>query len=50
VYKELKLKTENLPFVQNRKLLYVLFLKQMPEKIPDDAIIFTPDDVVGALK
>ncbi len=47
---ELKAKTENVPFMQNRKPIYVLFLKQIPVKIPDEIIIITPSDIIAVLK
>lgn len=47
---ELKAKTENVPFMQNRKPIYVLFLKQIPVKIPDEIIIITPSDIITVLK
>jgi len=50
IFHNLKAKARNLPFVQNRKLLYVLFLKRIPEKVPEDAIIVTAGDVVEANK
>jgi len=47
---ELKTKIQNVPFVQNRKVIHVLFLKQMPNKISKEMIIITPADVIAALK
>jgi len=48
VFHNLKAKARNLPFVQNRKLLFVLFLKRIPEKVSEDAIIVTAGDVIEA--
>ena len=47
---ELKAKTKNVPFIQNRKVIHVLFLKQKPNKISKEMIIITPADVIAALK
>ena len=47
---ELKAKTKNVPFIQNRKVIHVLFLKRMPDKIPKEVIIITPADVIAVLK
>lgn len=47
---ELKAKTENAPFIQNRKLIHVLFLKQKPRKISDDMIVITPAEIIAVLK
>jgi len=49
IYNELQSKARNLPFARNREILHALFLKRMPEKIPQDAIIITAKDVVKAL-
>jgi len=47
---ELKVKTENAPFIQNRKPIYVLFLKQRPVQIPNEIMIITPADIIAVLK
>jgi len=47
---ELKKKIQNAPFIQNRKIINVLFLKQRPKIIPKKMIIITPADVITALK
>ncbi|RLD85901.1 MAG: ATP-binding protein, partial [Bacteroidetes bacterium] len=47
---ELKAKTKNLPFIYHQKPVYVLFLKQMPLKIPDEIIIITPSDIIAVLR
>ena len=47
---ELKAKTEKVPFIQNRKIIHVLFLKRMPDKISKEVIIITPADVIAVLK
>lgn len=47
---ELKAKTKNVPFIQNQKIIHVLFLKQMPDKISKEVIIISPADVIAALK
>ena len=47
---ELIAKTENIPFIQNRKLIHVLFLKRMPDKVSKEMIIITPGDIIGVLK
>ena len=50
IWNELKAKTKNIPFVQNRKVIPVLFLKQMPVKTTDEIIIITPADIIAVLK
>ena len=50
VLNELKTKTENLPFIQNRKIIHVLFLKRMPPKKINEVVIISPDDVIAALR
>ena len=47
---ELKAKTKNVPFIQNRKVIHVLFLKRMPDKISKEVIIITSADVIAVLK
>ena len=47
---QLQYKSENLPFVGNRKIVKVLFLKKLPKTRDNDTIILTPADVVNALK
>lgn len=43
---ELKAKVKNAPFIRNQKIIYVLFLKQIPAKTSDEMIIITPDDII----
>ena len=50
IWNELKAKTENAIFIQNRKPMHVLFLKQRPVKTPNDIIIITPADIIAVLK
>ncbi|MEA1898806.1 MAG: ATP-binding protein [Bacteroidota bacterium] len=50
VWNELKLKIENAPFVQNREVLQVLFLKRAPEKKSKEMIFIEPADVIEVLK
>ena len=50
IWNELKAKTENAIFIQNRKSIHVLFLKQRPVKTPNDIIIITPADIIAVLK
>ncbi len=50
IWNELKAKTENAPFIQNRKPIHVLFLKQKPVKTPNDIIIITPADIIAVLQ
>ena len=47
---ELKAKIENAPFIQNRKVLQVLFLKRAPEKISKEIFFIEPADVIEVLK
>ena len=47
---ELKAKIENAPFIQNRKVLQVLFLKQTHENNSKEIIIISPADVIAVLK
>ncbi len=47
---ELKAKTKNVPFIQNQKVIHVLFLKRMPDKTSKEVIIITPADVIAVLK
>ena len=47
---ELKAKTKNVPFIQNRKVTHVLFLKRIPDKISKEVIIITPADIIAVLK
>lgn len=47
---ELKAKIENVPFIQNRKVLQILFLKRAPEKKFKEIIIVEPADVIEVLK
>ncbi|MEA1887800.1 MAG: ATP-binding protein [Bacteroidota bacterium] len=48
IFNDLQSKSRNLPFAGNHDILHALFLKSIPEKIPQDAIIFTADDAVQA--
>ncbi|MCD6274186.1 MAG: ATP-binding protein [Deltaproteobacteria bacterium] len=50
ILNELKVKTENAPFIQNRKLIHVLFLKQRPVQAPNEIMIITPADIIAVLK
>ena len=47
---QLSAKCNNIPFLKNRKIIKVLFLKKAPVNIPDDIMIISPDEVLGALK
>lgn len=47
---ELETKIENTPFIQNRKVLQVLFLKQPHEKKSKEIIIISPADIIAVLK
>lgn len=47
VFNELKKKTQKLPFVKNKTIVYALFLKNMPGKIPGEPIIITPADIIS---
>ena len=47
---ELKAKIENAPFIQNRKVLQILFLKQSHEKKSKEIIIINPADIIAVLK
>ena len=47
---ELKSKIENAPFIQNRKVLQILFLKQSHEKKSKEIIIINPADIIAVLK
>jgi len=50
IINELKAKIENAPFIQNRKVLQVLFLKQTHEKKSKEIIIINPADIIAVLK
>jgi AAA+ ATPase superfamily predicted ATPase len=50
VYDKLSVKSNNIPFLKNRKIIKVLFVKKAPRSIPDDIMIFTPNEVLGVLK
>lgn len=45
--RELKLKSRNLPFVHDHKILPVLFLKQRHGIPPEDFIIINPEDLIN---
>ncbi len=47
---ELNVKINNAPFIQNRKVLQVLFLKQTHENNPNNIIIIKPADIIAVLK
>lgn len=47
---ELKAKIANAPFIQSRKVLQVLFLKQAPEKKSEEIFFIEPADVIEVLK
>jgi len=47
---ELEAKIENTPFIQNRKVLQVLFLKQPNENKSKEIIIIKPADIIAVLK
>ena len=50
IINELKSKIENAPFIQNRKVLQILFLKQSHEKKSKEIIIINPADIIAVLK
>ncbi|HED08295.1 MAG TPA: ATP-binding protein [Ignavibacteria bacterium] len=50
IVNELKAKTENAPFIQNRKVISVLFLKQKPDKTYNEITMVSPADVIAVLK
>jgi len=50
IINELKAKINNAPFIQNRKVLQVLFLKQTHENNPNKIIIIKPADIIAVLK
>ena len=43
-------KSNNIPFLKNRKVIKVLFLKKAPRNISEDIKIVTPNEVLGVLK
>ena len=47
---QLSAKCNNIPFLTDREIIKVLFLKEPPGNIPDDIKIITPDEVLGVLK
>ena len=47
---ELNAKINNAPFIQNRKVVQVLFLKQTHENNPNKIIIIKPADIIAVLK
>ena len=50
IINELQAKINNAPFIQNRKVLQVLFLKQTHENNPNKIIIIKPADIIAVLK
>lgn len=50
IINELKAKINNASFIQNRKVLQVLFLKQTHENNPNKIIIIKPADIIAVLK
>ncbi len=50
IINELKAKINHAPFIQNRKVLQVLFLKQTHENNPNKIIIIKPADIIAVLK
>lgn len=50
VYDQLLARSNNIPFLKNRKIIKVLFLKKAPLNTPDDIMIITPNEVLGVLK
>ena len=50
IINELKAKINNAPFIQNRKVLQILFLKQTHEKKSKEIIIINPADIIAVLK
>ena len=50
VLKKLEQKALYLPFTKNKIIHKVLFLKEKPLYIPNDCTIFTPGDIVNALR
>jgi len=49
-YNQLKAKAQKLPFTQNQKIIYILFLKHVPKEKINGLNILTPKDIIGALK
>lgn len=47
---QLLAKSNNIPFLKNRKIIKVLFLKKAPQRVADDIMIITPAKVLGVLK
>ncbi len=50
IINELKAKINNAPFIQNRKVLQILFLKQTHENKSKEIIIIKPADIIAVLK
>ncbi len=50
IINELKAKIENVPFIENRKVVKVLFLKRIPTKKDREIIIIDPDTVIAVHK
>ena len=50
IINELKAKINNASFIQNRKVLQVLFLKQTHENNPNKIIIIKPAGIIAVLK
>lgn len=49
VYNKLMLKTQQLPFIKNRKIFYVLFLKHKFNHNKKDCFIITPHEIMDVL-
>ena len=47
---QLLAKSNNIPFLKNRKIIKVLFLKKTPQHVVDDIMIITPAEVLGVIK
>ncbi|RLD30531.1 MAG: hypothetical protein DRI73_10215 [Bacteroidetes bacterium] len=50
VYDQLLAKSNNIPFLKNRKIIKVLFLKKVPRDTRDDVMIITPNEVLGVIR
>ena len=50
VFNKLMLKAGQLPFIKNRKIIYVLFLKYNVNHHVKDCFILTPDKIMNVLK
>lgn len=49
-YELLRRKATNLPFAKGHNIIHAIFVRQKPSRLPQNVIVFDPEDVVEALK